>query len=171
MEKVKTKFDLVGDLLLPIAMGALMFIPLLVCNYTGNTKLDGVYVVSVFSAYFGFVVMLSVLKEYWIFRQLHAVLFIPVILVLSLRKPVLIFGGILTAYIGFSLLIPGATLLFIHNVIGFEISEVAFLYLILTFTAIIATTFGDKLLLLHHWMNNRDHDKDLMDLSYRIVNE
>src|SRR5690554_3097386 len=143
MEKVKTKFDLVGDLLLPIAMGALMFIPLLVCNYTGNTTWDGVYVISVFSAYFGFVVMLSVLKEYWIFRQLHTVLSIPVILVLSFRQPIFIFGGILTAYIGLSLLVPGATLLFIHHVVGFEINEAAFLYLILTFTGIIATTFGD----------------------------
>lgn len=171
MEKVKTKFDLASDLLLPIAMGALMFVPLLVCNYTGYTTVDGVYVISVFSAYFGFVVMLSVLKEYWIFRQLHALLSIPVVLVLILKKPVFIFGGIFTAYIGLSLLISGAILLFIHHVVAFELSEAAFLYLILTFTAIIATTFGDKLLLLHHWMNNRDHDKDLIDLSYKIIDE
>lgn len=171
MDRADGKVDLIRSLVLPIAMGTLMFIPLLVCNYTGNTTWDGVYVISVFSAYFGFVVMISVLKEYWIFRRLHAVLFIPVILLLSLRKPVFLFGGILTAYIGFSILIPGATLLLIHKGIGFELNDAAFLYLFLTFTAIIATTFGDKLLLLHHWMNNRDHDKELINLSYKIINE
>jgi len=121
--------------------------------------------------YLSIIIFLSIFKKYKILKILLTILWLPIDIILIFAPLAFSLNGIFMAYIIALCLSFLIFILIPINVFDIKIQKPAMIYILLTTTSIIISTFGNKIIEFWHYIDNKTEREKFLELSLKILDQ